>query len=133
MKNRSLNVLAFLFILIGVLLAMENFGVISGVSRHWPALILLLGSGFVLLFFQRRRTDAALLWLGSFLDFLGIFFYYLNYTSWWHLGRQWPMFLAIVGLSFLSVSAFIRRRIFIYLSIVFIAMFFASTWCLAWL
>jgi hypothetical protein len=123
MKNRSLTGLSFFFISVGLLLTLENFGVIRGVSRHWPALILILGSGFILLFHQRRRQDAGLLWIGSFLVLLGMFFYHLNFSSWWKLAHQWPMFLAIVGLSFFSTYWFIRKKIFIYMSIIFNSLF----------
>ncbi|MFH1211965.1 MAG: hypothetical protein V1659_03485 [Candidatus Woesearchaeota archaeon] len=50
-KSRSLNVLAFLFIIIGLILTIENFNIVNGASRYWPVLLFLLGAGFAMLFF----------------------------------------------------------------------------------
>ncbi len=121
--NRSLTSIAVIFILAGMILTLENFNIVRGISSHWPVLLLLTGSGFLLLYFQTRKGDAALIWIGTFLISLGIFFYYLNFTSWSHMGRLWPLFLAIVGGSFLVTTIATRSRIFLYISILFVAMF----------
>ncbi len=122
-KKGTVIFLATLLIIGGTLITLENFSVISGVSFHWPVLLLIVGCGFVLLFFQRDKVDPVLLWLGSFLVILAIFFYYLNCTSWSKLSSLWPFFLGIVGLSFLSVGIFTRKLMFAYFASAFIALF----------
>jgi hypothetical protein len=122
-RKRTVFFLATLLILAGALVTLENFAVIRGVSFHWPVLLLIVGCGFVLLFFQTEKVDLVLLWLGTFLVILAIFFYYLNWTSWSKLSSLWPFFLGIVGLSFLSVAIFIRKLLFAYFASAFIALF----------
>ena len=121
--KRTVVFLAALLIIAGTVVTLENFSIIRGISSHWPVLLLIIGCGFVMLFFQRNKVDPVLLWLGSFLVILSIFFYYLNYTSWAQLASLWPVFLGIVGLSFLSIGIFIRNRIFAYFACGFIALF----------
>ena len=97
-KSRTLGVLAVLFIFAGIILLLENFNILVGVSKLWPIVIFLLGLGFVMLFFERRKQDSVLLWIGSFLMMISVLFGYLNYTSWRLLAYLWPVFLGIVGI-----------------------------------
>lgn len=122
-KNRTLGILALLFIIAGAILTLENYHVIPGISINWPVLLLILGMGFVLLFFERKKEP--IIWIGSFLLFISIFFYYLNFTSWKSLAHLWPVFLGVIGLSFLATAIFTRKRIFAYLAILFITIFLA--------
>ncbi|MFA5793958.1 MAG: hypothetical protein WC980_02640 [Candidatus Brocadiia bacterium] len=124
MKNKkSIIALAGLFIIAGLVLVLENYSLLSGISKFWPALILITGSGFVLLFFSRQRRDAALIWLGSFMILLSIFFLCLNNTSWTVLSYLWPVFLGIVGMSFFMTSVFAKGKVHIYMAISFITVF----------
>lgn len=121
--KRTLTSLAIVFIIIGTLITLENFSIIGGVSFHWPGLLLILGCGFILLFFQHEKIDPVLLWLGTFIMILGLFFYYLNFTSWASLATLWPVFLGIVGLSFFTVAFFTQKFILAYFGSAFIALF----------
>ncbi len=122
-QNKSLNLLATLFVIIGSLLILENYHVIEGVSRLWPGLIMVFGIGFVMLFFEREKNDPVLIWMGTFLILLAIFFFYLNYTSWNLMVRLWSFFLGIIGLSFFSIHIFSPNKIFLYLAISFVLLF----------
>jgi uncharacterized membrane protein HdeD (DUF308 family) len=122
-SKSSIVFLSVILIIAGVIITFENFSLISGVSRHWPILLIILGTGFILLFFNKQQQDIAMLWLGSFIALLGCFFYYLNFTSWKNLGHDWPVFLVIVGLSFMSVAIFRRKMIYILSSLSFITLF----------
>jgi hypothetical protein len=119
----TLTYLAGLFVFTGAVVTLENFHVLHGVSRHWPILLSLLGTGFVLLFIQRQRIDPVLLWLGTFLIALSIFFYYLNMTAWTRLATQWPGFLGVAGLSFLAIAVAQRRPVYAALALVFLGLF----------
>jgi len=124
-KSRSLSVLAFIFIIGGIILTLENYNIIGSISKNWPLLVMLLGAGFSVLFFSEKRKDAALIWLSSFMVCNGMFFYYLNYTSWLSLSRLWTVFLAIVGVSFLITSIATLKKVFAVISLFFIILFLA--------
>ncbi len=109
-------------------MTLENLGLLQGVSRHWPMFLLILGSGFLLLYRRRQSGDAVLLWLGAFILSLGGFFYYLNiFTSWRLLGRLWPVFLGLAGLSFLTVGVARRSMIFHLLATALVGLFMVFT------
>jgi hypothetical protein len=112
-KIRSIFVLALVFIIAGTVLSLENIGIISGASKLWPAFLLFLGAGFFILYFERKRSDLVLLWLGTAICLLGIFFLYLNYSSWAHMATLWPVFLGIAGTSFLVIYFPARVRVFL--------------------
>jgi len=120
--KRTVFFLASLLFIIGVLVTLENIRVIRGFSHHWPVFLLIAGCGFVMLFFKEYKTDQVKLWLGSFIFTLGIFFYYLNFTTWANLATLWPLFLGAVGLSFLCIGISSRTRIYNYFAISFIAL-----------
>ena len=126
-QNRTAAFLAPLLIFVGLMVTLENFQVIHGVSRHWPVFLLILGAGFVMLFFQRQRQDSVLLWLGTFIACLAVFFYYLNFTAWSRLAWLWPVFLGIVGVSFLCVGLALRKGLYLYFSGAFVALFIVLT------
>jgi hypothetical protein len=122
----SLNLLAGTFVAAGVILLLENLNLVSGISRLWPLLLMVVGLGFTILLFQRRRCDIVLIWLGSFNLLVGIFFLYLNFVGWGRMATLWPVFLLIVAISFLISSRYSRHRpIFASVAIVF-GMLFAS-------
>lgn len=116
-RIRSILILAVVFILAGVVLSLENMKIISGVSRLWPVFPLIVGSGFCILFFERKTRDLVMFFLGSMLCQVAIFFFYLNYTSWAKLAMLWPVFLCIAGLSFMTIYISSRIRIFSILGI----------------
>ena len=124
-KIKTLSFLATLFIIAGIVITLENYQIITGISKLWPLFLTLAGVGFIFLFFQEKRKDPALIWLGSFLTFLSMFFFYLNYSSWKKLAYLWTVFLGVGGLSFLFSSILTKKRILLYLSIFFIFLFLA--------
>ena len=126
-NNSTLIFLAAIFIGVGVLLTLENMNIVDGISLHWPLFVLIAGSGFIMLFYQRNQNDDFLVWLGTFMVLLGLFFYYLNFTDWNHLSFLWPVFIGIVGFSFLAIGIIKKNRLFSYLGIVFVGMFLIFT------
>jgi len=124
MQHKSpLTYLAGLFVFAGAVITLENFGILHGISGHWPILLALVGVGFILLFFQRQQLDPVLLWLGTFLAILSVFFYYLNLTAWSRLANQWPGFLGVAGVSFLSIAVAHRNPLYAALALVFLGLF----------
>ena len=128
MRNKpTLLFLAVIFIGVGFLLTLENLDLVDGLSVHWPLFVLIAGTGFVLLFYHRRKNDDFLVWLGSFMILLAVFFYYLNFTSWNQLSFLWPVFLGVVGFSFLAIGVIKKNRLFGYVGIVFVGLFIVFT------
>ena len=126
-RKRTATVLALFLIIAGSLITMENFGLIRGITFHWPALMLIFGSGFLFLFFERDKNDPVLMWLGTFQIALALLFYYLNATSWKNLVSLWPVFLGAVGISFLTVAIFSRKMLFVYFAGSFLGLFIIFT------
>lgn len=126
-RKRTAIFFALMLVIGGILVTLENFGLIRGISIHWPILLTITGSGFIMLYFERYKNDYVLMWIGTFIFLLSLFFYYLNATSWTSLSKLWPVFLGIVGFSFLSISITSRKILFAYFASVFIALFIIFT------
>jgi len=126
-RKPTLIVLAIFLVIVGTLVTLENYSIIVGISFHWPILLLLFGAGFMLLFFERQMADPVLIWLGSFSSILSFFFYYLNLTSWSSLVSLWPIFLGVVGFSFLMVTIFTKKMLFAYFAGAFLGLFIIFT------
>ena len=124
-RYKSLAALASLMIVFGMVMTLETCGLVMGISRLWPAFTLVFGVGFIMLFFNRSGSDAALIWIGAFIVLCSLLFFYLNFTSWSHLAQLWPLFLGIVGLSFLVTHLLRPNLVFMYLSLSFVALFIA--------
>jgi hypothetical protein len=114
-RVRSVFVLAVVLIIAGIVLTLENVGIVSGASRLWPLFPLIVGTGFLTLFSDRGRRDLALLFLGIVLVLSALFFFYLNFTTWRMTATLWPVFLGIAGTGFLGMFMSSRERLFLYL------------------
>ena len=118
MKVKSeFNVLSFILISMGFLLLLENYGLIKKISNFWPVFPFLVGLGLFILYKNMRRKDIGLVLLGSLLILLSVFFVYLNFTSWAKLSRLWPIFICILGVSFLFCYYFNRIKIYLYVGL----------------
>jgi TRAP-type C4-dicarboxylate transport system permease small subunit len=124
-QKKSLIFLSALLIITGIDLTLENFHIISGISRLWPILVLILGAGFLLLFFERGKRDPVLAWLGTFQTLIAVLFLYLNYATWTLMRSLWPFFLGITGVSFLSAYFTDRNSVYMYMAIALIMLFLA--------
>ncbi len=115
-RVRSIFILSLLFILAGIALTLENVGIIIGASKLWPGFLLILGSGFIILFIEHRRRELSLIFLGTTIVLLGLFFFYFNFTTWSHMATMWPIFLAIAGAGFFAMYLTGRHHIFLLLA-----------------
>ncbi len=120
-KSSSFNILAAILILLGIILLLENFGIVDGAWLIWPVLPLILGMGFTMLYF-RTRKDLVLLGLGTFIGLVSLFAFYLNFTSWALLAYLWPGFMIILGLTFLACWLESWKRVLLYLSVFLMAL-----------
>ncbi len=103
------RLLAVLCMIVGVLLLLEQFDVLSGVHRLWPVFPAVVGGGLLALFYQRGRQDLVLMGIGSFMIGVAGLFLLCNFTSWSILLDAWPAFIALVGLSSVAASFYAKR------------------------
>ena len=123
MRNTSsFNILATVLIVIGAVFLLENFGIIEGAWFLWPLLPLIIGIGFCILFFKTRRRDPVLLGMGVFTLLNSIFFFYLNFTGWRQLALLWPVFMVVLGLTFLACYFPSKAKVLLYLTTFLIAL-----------
>jgi hypothetical protein len=115
-RVRSIFVLSLLLITAGIALTLENVGIIIGASKLWPGFLLILGSGFIILFLEHRRRELSLIFLGTTIVLLGLFFFYFNFTSWSRMATMWPIFLAIAGAGFFAMYLTGRHHLFLLLA-----------------
>ncbi|MBU2561219.1 MAG: hypothetical protein KKD17_02895 [Nanoarchaeota archaeon] len=117
----SFNILAVILILLGLILLLENFGIVSGAWLIWPILPLILGVGFTMLYFKTKK-DLVLLGLGMFIGLNSLFFFYLNFTRWSLLAYLWPVFIVIIGITFLACYLLSEKKVILYLSVILMAL-----------
>ena len=115
-KTASFNVLAGILIILGVILLLENFGIVYGAWMIWPFIPLIIGIGFTILYF-RTRKDLVMLGMGIFIGLNSMFFFYLNFTGWILLAYLWPVFIILLGLTFLACWLPSRKRVLLYLAV----------------
>lgn len=130
-------ILATVFILSGVALLFESFGIAKGVHNIWPIFSFIIGLGFLLLNKKQRKRDIVLTIIGWFMMLSSLLFVYLNLTSWTQVAFLWPVFITFAGISFLAVHRNNKSKKFLYmgiggilLSLIFIFIFgvSASLW-----
>ena len=121
-RKESFNVLAITLILLGFLLIMDLYDIIPGIMIFWPFIIFVIGIGFCLLFYRKKRKDLVLLGLGTFLTLCSIFFAYLNIIGWKSLLYLWPMFPAILGLTFIPPYVYSRKSTLLSLGVFLIGL-----------
>ncbi|MBN2384321.1 hypothetical protein JXQ70_15700 [bacterium] len=120
--HKTFTPLGLTCILVGGLLILENYGLIPSISMWWPLFPFLVGLGMVRLFNDRGQQDLTLIGMATYLIAVSLFFFYLNWTNWIQLKELWPVFVGLLGLSFLAVFYFSRgkgsgRKLIIVLSI----------------
>ena len=116
-RVRSIFVLALLLIIAGTALTLENIGIIVGASKIWPIFLLFLGGGFIVLFLEHRRREVSLIFLGTTISLLGLFFFYFNFTTWAHMATMWPVFLGIAGAGFFAMYISGKAHLFLFLAV----------------
>lgn len=126
--------LAYLFIIIGVLFALDSYLGMNFVYKLWPLLILLLGTGLTGIYVQSNTRGTLYLSAGVYLICFSLLALYCNFTTWAILGRFWPLFITSLGLVFIVLYMVNRKRRFLlfagllllFLSIYFMLVFSVS-------
>ena len=88
-------------IVVGLAFLLSQYNVITS-DQVWPMFILAPGFGFLALYItsSNKRASSGLIIPGVITVLLGLFFFYLNFTSWNQMEFLWPIFPLIVGVSF---------------------------------
>ena len=122
----SFNVFAAICIIVGVLFLLENYDIISGIFNLWPIFPLFLGWGLTLIFLKRGRKDLVALGAGVYLICFSLLAFYFNLTSWTTIADTWPIFIGFLGITFLIVAYFDRRRAIYLLIGIFLCFLYAN-------
>ena len=109
-RRGEFAVLAILCIMSGVVLMLDNIGIITGIWRLWPIFPFFLGLGGIWFSGRTGKRDLLTLGIGAFLILSSILFFILNFTSWKLLATAWPVFIGIFGITILIVAYFSRAR-----------------------
>jgi len=105
---RGTNLIALTLIVVGVYFLLLKFGLgVPGINRIWPAFPFSGGVFLLSKYFVDRRRDHGLVFWGTGLTLVGLFFFLLtvsgrapNYSA---LSDLWPVFVIIAGISFLAL------------------------------
>jgi len=82
---------------------LSSLGVeLPGMHQLWPVFPLLSGLGSLLGFFTRTKKDAGLVFSGTLLSLLGLFFFCFTFEVlyWEDMEVWWPVFPLIAGIAF---------------------------------
>ncbi len=101
---------ALLLIAVGLLLSIDSFLGVPMVYKLWPLLCAILSFGFIGIFLRRERREPVFLAIGVYiLCFTGLALS-CNFTSWSHQKDFWWLYLSFLGISFLSMFFFSKRK-----------------------
>lgn len=101
--------LGVLLTLIGAVLAVDALADISFLYKLWPLLVALLGGGFIGIYLRRARREAIYAGIATFLLAFSALALYCSLTSWSALATLWPIFVGMLGISFVAGYLFGRR------------------------
>ncbi|MGD9201660.1 MAG: hypothetical protein PVI26_08870 [Chitinispirillia bacterium] len=131
MKESSYSRLGFLLAFIGTILAIDTMLNLTFIYKLWPLLITVLGIGFIGIYIRRSRREAIYIGIGVYAIGFSVLALYCSLTTWTALGILWPVFIGLLGLSFVFSYFFGHCRpvmllvgsLFISLSILFYFVF----------
>lgn len=110
-KLKQFDIFAILLICCTPILLLETFGVTKGIYKIWPIFPFVFGLGSVLVAIKTQNRFPLMAGIGSFLMLSSLFFFYLNFTSWTELATLWPVFIILIGLTFIISSLFNKQTI----------------------
>jgi uncharacterized membrane protein HdeD (DUF308 family) len=102
--------LGLLLAVVGILMAVDTMTDLSFLYRLWPLLTTVLGIGFIGIYLRRARREALYVGLGVYIIGFSILALYCSLTSWTALATLWPVFIGLMGLSFVFSHLFGSAR-----------------------
>ena len=90
-----------ILIVVGISYLLSELNLVKS-DMIWPMFVLAPGLGFLSLYFTsgNKRASSGLIIPATITTFIGLFFFYLNFTGWGQMEFLWPIFPLIVGISF---------------------------------
>jgi hypothetical protein len=130
-KFSSYGRLGILLALIGIIMAVDTLADLSFFYRLWPLAITVLGIGFIGIYVRRSRRESVYIGMGVYLVGFSGLALYCSLTTWTALTVLWPIFITLMGLSFVFGYLFGTRGpglllaglLFISLSALFFSLF----------
>ncbi len=113
MSKSALNILAFIFGLSGVAMLLDNLDIIDGFYKLWPAYVMFVSIGFLMLFYARGKKDFFLLNFGGYLLQFSFLAFYCNLNSWGDLSFLWPVFIGFLGFPLLGIYYYSGKLFFL--------------------
>ena len=101
----------------GLVLILENYGVLGSIAIGWPLAVTLAGAALIVASIGRGAYGRGLRGVGAFLLLCSLLFMYLNLTGWSQIAFLWPLFVGFIGLSILAGAGRKVRDALLYLAI----------------
>lgn len=123
--------LGIMLAIIGILLAIDSIAGRSFIYKLWPLITTILGIGFIGIYTRRARREALYIGVGTYIVGFSGLALYCSLTTWAALATLWPVFICLMGTSFLFGYFFGNRRpvhlltglLFISLAVLFYSVF----------
>lgn len=130
-KLSSYGRLGIMLAFIGILLAIDTLADLSFIYRLWPLVTILLGIGFIGIYIRRSRREGVYIGVGVYIIGFSVLALYCSLTSWTALSTLWPVFIGLMGLSFVfgfffgdrHPSLLLAGLLFISLALLFYSVF----------
>jgi hypothetical protein len=98
-----------------LLFASDSLLKLSFVYKLWPVIILILGIGLVGIFAKRKASGDIFLAAGEYLICFSGLAFYCNFTSWKNMSEIWPLFIAFLGIVFVTLFVLHSKKRFLLL------------------
>lgn len=119
----SIRRLAYLFIAIGLLVAVDSYLELFFVYKLWPLLVAMVGMGLIGIFVKGNARVPTFLVSGVYLVCFSGLALYCSFTSWAEIALLWPLFITFLGIVFLALFFFQEnRRVYILLGLLLISL-----------
>jgi hypothetical protein len=101
---------------VGIVLGIDMMAQLYVLYKLWPMLLTLLGTGFIGIYLRRGRAEAAYVAVGVYIIGFSALALYCNFTAWSRLSFLWPVFVGLMGVSFVSAFGTGARKPLLLLS-----------------
>jgi len=102
--------LGILLAIVGTILAVDTMADLAVLYKLWPLLCTMLGIGFIGIYVQRSRREAAYISVGTLIIGFSGLALWCNFTSWSVLASFWPAFIILLGIAMIFGFVFGARR-----------------------
>jgi hypothetical protein len=94
---------------LGLIFLMERVFSFFSFAKLWPLFLLIPVAVMIFVWIQDRSKATSVVFPVVFLTFFAMYFFWLNFTNWYHVEDTWPNFLIGPGLAFLALYITSKR------------------------